>query len=201
MDDLISRDALKDALAKHLPFAVVTLDDLAFASGLDAAYVAVKNAATIDPVRHARWVSDKGISECSGCGGEQMYNDWDELQFTPYCHSCGARMDGGETKGILRFSTTHCCIVFSPHRISAIQKLEEIAVNRTVERKVNSYDVRYILDDEEEWIWVNPESDKARGYRAHKALVDVACSQRALNQIVLPACSTYCPEIEYYTFK
>ena len=96
MDDLISRDALKDALAKRVPFAVVTSDDAAFAYGLDAAYVAVKNAPTIDPVRHARWVSDKGISECSGCGGGQMYNDWDELQFTPYCPNCGAKMDAEE---------------------------------------------------------------------------------------------------------
>lgn len=96
----------------------------------------------------------------------------------------------------------HCCIVFSPHRISAIQKLEEIAANRVVTKRTASpCDIRYIFDDNEEWIWVNPESDRARGKRAHKAFVDTACSQWALNQIVLPACSTYCPEVEYYTFK
>lgn len=55
--------------------------------------------ADIEAGRHARWICDKGVSACSGCGGEQRYNDWDELEFTPWCHNCGARMDGEEKDG------------------------------------------------------------------------------------------------------
>lgn len=41
---------------------------------------------------HARWIEDKcAFMHCSWCGYE---NDWEWE--SPYCPSCGARMDGGD---------------------------------------------------------------------------------------------------------
>lgn len=98
MVDLIDRDALKDALAKRVPFAVVTSDDAAFAYGLDAAYVAVQNAPTIDPVRHARWARKDNSKNCKRIGD---FEEWYECSAcegnagdkSAYCPDCGARMD------------------------------------------------------------------------------------------------------------
>ena len=56
---------------------------------------------TIDPVKHGKWVTDKGIYKCTECNGlctvagwancipeEQMYRVF------KFCPNCGARMDG-----------------------------------------------------------------------------------------------------------
>lgn len=49
-------------------------------------------AADVAPVVHAHWIKDEcAFMRCSQCGYE---NDWEWA--TPYCPSCGARMDGEE---------------------------------------------------------------------------------------------------------
>ena len=60
----------------------------------------VKDAPTIDaePVRHGRWAMMAGFPACSECGCSPA--DWEAKPDTPdetppYCHSCGAKMDGG----------------------------------------------------------------------------------------------------------
>ena len=92
MDDLISRDALKEALAKRVPYAVVTSDDAAFAYGLDAAYVAVQSAPTIDPVRHGRWARDDTFRDLYFCD-QRLAREYRKPKFK-YCPDCGAKMDG-----------------------------------------------------------------------------------------------------------
>lgn len=100
MADLIDRDALREVLAKRVPFAIVTTDDAAFAYSLDAAYAAVMEAPTVDaePVRRGNYVDIGGEGvfmgvhryECSECGGRYS------LVFAnmKYCSYCGSRMGG-----------------------------------------------------------------------------------------------------------
>lgn len=58
-------------------------------------------AADVAPVRHGRWVADcDGISRCPFCWAAAPAEDEDGDSFgvdsPPYCHNCGAKMDGGE---------------------------------------------------------------------------------------------------------
>lgn len=68
-------------------------------------------AETIDaaPVVHGRWVGLEydgyadgcpvyDVWECSECGEEVSGEDVPETH--PYCHGCGARMDGGAADGV-----------------------------------------------------------------------------------------------------
>ena len=59
------------------------------------------------PVVHAEWIKDDlGITRCSNCSGrlpffhcysEETYEEWhEEIEETPFCPHCGAKMDGGE---------------------------------------------------------------------------------------------------------
>lgn len=57
----------------------------------------LRNAPTIDPVKHGRWVDDYNETEhplfrkawkCSACGFRTSYGK------PKYCMNCGARMDG-----------------------------------------------------------------------------------------------------------
>lgn len=91
------------------------------------------------------------------------------------------------------------CIVFSPSRESARWKLEQIITSQRANRVLTTSALEYTLDNGEKWIWVNPESDSARGHRAHKAFIDKACSQKALERIVRPACSTTI-DVKLYEF-
>lgn len=59
---------------------------------------------TIDaePVRHGRWKTIAGFMACSECGASPA--DWEAksnnpMGLPPYCHSCGAKMDGGADDG------------------------------------------------------------------------------------------------------
>ena len=103
-------------------------------------------------------------------------------------------------KGAIEMSMNaiHCCAVFSPHRLSAISKLREIANDHNADFVNDKYGIRLVLDNGEKWQWINPETPAARGHRAHKAFVDTACSIRALHRIIIPACESYCTELEYY---
>lgn len=86
MSRLIDADELNDVLDKeifrkkregYLNFEMVEVIKNEF----------VENAPTIDaePIRHGRWVMDKGYNECSICGCNEVV--------TPYCPQCGAKMD------------------------------------------------------------------------------------------------------------
>lgn len=64
----------------------------------------IENVPTADvaPVRHGRWIVEKGSGEyavCSECKGKSG-TQWDGVEpiplMTRYCPHCGARMDGGE---------------------------------------------------------------------------------------------------------
>ncbi len=54
-----------------------------------------------EPVRHGRWIcrsESKSFSDysCSECDAAVMTNAVYKIDNFHYCHSCGARMDGGE---------------------------------------------------------------------------------------------------------
>ena len=77
------------------------------------------------------------------------------------------------------------CIVFSPSRRMAVIKLYEIALSNKSKIFQTRGSIR-VITDTEDWRWINPENDNARGYRAVKAFVDMNCSKRAIDYIVLP---------------
>ena len=68
---------------------------------------------TIDavPVVHARWekTSDGCRTRCSSCkirlpgvwyyNGEDCDENYEEIDATPFCPACGAKMDGGDAHG------------------------------------------------------------------------------------------------------
>lgn len=70
---------LNNGKTKH--FVGVELDD-------------IRNAPTIDPVRHGYWkeTDDPMFRACSVCG----YLEWVGL-WNNYCPECGTKMDGQET--------------------------------------------------------------------------------------------------------
>ena len=89
------------------------------------------------------------------------------------------------------------CIVYSPSRIRAELRLDEIAsANKSIVSK--SRESLRVVTDTEEWIWVNPELDSARGKRAEKALIDSMCSNRAFDNIIIPSCYGYCTDIQFF---
>lgn len=64
----------------------------------------IAEAPTVDaePMRQGRWKSIAGFTACSGCGTSPA--DWEAkpdnpLGLPPYCHGCGAKMDGGADSG------------------------------------------------------------------------------------------------------
>lgn len=98
MTDLISRQA-----------AIKAIDDLpncynGYSDTYDKAYIigVLEELPTIDPVKHGKWINDKGLYRCSVCNylwtsfwavvvpEERMYKEM------KYCTNCGAKMDGGE---------------------------------------------------------------------------------------------------------
>jgi len=57
-----------------------------------------KSPIATEPMRHGRWKSIAGFTACSECGSSPA--DWEPksnnpMGLPPYCHSCGAKMDGG----------------------------------------------------------------------------------------------------------
>ena len=89
------------------------------------------------------------------------------------------------------------CIVYSPSRIRAELRLDEIAsAKRSLVSK--SRESLRVVTDTEEWIWVNPELDSARGKRAEKAIVDSRCSSRAFDNIIIPSFYGHCTDIQFF---
>ena len=60
----------------------------------------VELAPTIDPVKHGKWINDKGLYKCSMCG--ELWTAWWAVACTEermyatvkFCPNCGAKMDG-----------------------------------------------------------------------------------------------------------
>jgi hypothetical protein len=87
--------------------------------------------------------------------------------------------------------------VFSNDEIKAKHKLEEIATNsKCVDKRIGRGFARYVIDGDE-WMWVRP-IDSAKGYRAHKAWIDMDCTIRQLEYVILPICELYCEEFNYF---
>lgn len=79
---------LKNGKTKH--FVGVELDD-------------IKNAPTIDPVRHGRWLYTEAwphrvyCSECYKTYAQKQWEVWEDGSLPrAYCPNCGAKMDGGK---------------------------------------------------------------------------------------------------------
>lgn len=60
-------------------------------------------AADVAPVVHGRWIMRGGKFRCSvcdakanwvECGGSCFSHEYEQVK-SPWCHSCGAKMDGG----------------------------------------------------------------------------------------------------------
>lgn len=80
----------------------------------NAVLASIDEQPTIDavPVVHAKWVKDtyNGRTHCSACkeglpgvwyyNGEDEDENYEEIDSTPYCPNCGARMDGGADRGV-----------------------------------------------------------------------------------------------------
>jgi hypothetical protein len=89
--------------------------DLQYNSEYDELVHYIDSQPTLDfePVMHEEWIG----GHCSACGAEAPYNDIDEAIFDydweenlryshtetrreyhekPFCHNCGAKMDGGK---------------------------------------------------------------------------------------------------------
>lgn len=62
----------------------------------------IKNAPTVDPVKHGKWIPiDERTAKCSLCGWWEITKGIDKTMTATihravkrYCPSCGARMDG-----------------------------------------------------------------------------------------------------------
>lgn len=102
---VINADALKESLKKLKAEG----NNRKYVQGLQDAIDGyfpqiIDDEPTIDaePVRHGRWIVEKGSGEyavCSECGGKSG-TQWDGVEpiplMTPFCPNCGARMDGDD---------------------------------------------------------------------------------------------------------
>ena len=96
----------------------------------------------------------------------------------------------------------HCCIVFSNNRDKAVQKFEDIFIEKgspdNIKRIMAKDRIEYIFEDED-WIWIRPALG-ARGYRAHKAYVDIDCTKEQIDCAIRPICDLYCDEKDFKWF-
>ena len=87
MSDLSSRNALLDAMPKN--------DELL---SVDVRRI-ICEAPKVDavPMRHGRLVEN---GRCTNCGGHAPFWAMETTYYkSPYCHECGAKMDGGAGNG------------------------------------------------------------------------------------------------------
>lgn len=55
----------------------------------------IREAATIDQVRHARWeCDDDEPPRCARCGNKSLLDGSENYELSTYCPSCGCKMDG-----------------------------------------------------------------------------------------------------------
>lgn len=109
MNDLISRQAVIDAIEQHKTSVLVGHEwDEGIAYGYGAAHGhlvdIIKRLPSVDPVKHGKWIKHPGhvvheegafqwkyddIFECSLCGCK-------EKEASNYCPCCGTQMERGE---------------------------------------------------------------------------------------------------------
>jgi hypothetical protein len=56
-----------------------------------------KNKADYEEVKHSRWENISGFDVCNICGTSPAYCEPEPNNpkgYSPYCHNCGAKMDG-----------------------------------------------------------------------------------------------------------
>ena len=92
---LIDLDALGVGMANPAVF-----ENRAHADGWNSLFTILQQAPVVDavPVVHGRWMMIEGFPGCSECGCSPA--GWEAKPnnpygFPPYCHACGAKMDGG----------------------------------------------------------------------------------------------------------
>ena len=91
---LVDADALSKQLIKHIKS--IHCDNYIYARyrmfGVDDALSYIKDAPTIDAVRHRHWIKDMvDTPDIWVCGECRFRMSWR----SKYCPNCGARMDGG----------------------------------------------------------------------------------------------------------
>lgn len=78
------------------PFTLLTPEEF-------AEYLYELPTADVAPVVHGRWIMRGGKFRCSvcdakanwvECGGSCFSHEYEQVK-SPWCHSCGAKMDGG----------------------------------------------------------------------------------------------------------
>lgn len=86
----IDADALKEwAEEYHASNWGIPQDELIYAIG---------SAPTIDPVKHGKWINDKGLYKCTACNNVLTVAGWDIPEEQIYksfkfCPNCGAMME------------------------------------------------------------------------------------------------------------
>ena len=92
----IEREAAIDALLNHYEVRNAVQNGI-----MDECVMLMMRvpAADVAPVRHGRWIVDDitGIFKCSECDNDApLETTGGEQWCSPFCHSCGAKMDGSE---------------------------------------------------------------------------------------------------------
>lgn len=108
MNDLISRQALKNALTDwQMEYAEKGKDVERFET-LGAVIELVGLLPTIDPMKHGKWTphpTEKDWDVCSSCGlgtrrrfhfNDAVYGGYDVEESFAYCPNCGAQMERSE---------------------------------------------------------------------------------------------------------
>ena len=60
-----------------------------------------KTTADVEEVKHSRWENISGFDVCNICGTSPAYCEPkpnNPKGYPPYCHNCGAKMDGGNAE-------------------------------------------------------------------------------------------------------
>lgn len=102
---LIDADALKEGIACHKQWTDQEYETdrqwaVGYNAGIDRALFSITYAHTIDaePVRHGEWIyhhaAPEGWKVCSVCLSQAHHPAGGD----PYCHNCGAKMDGGASE-------------------------------------------------------------------------------------------------------
>lgn len=105
MDDLISRQAAKDALdgicGRECEYSKKQRTVMCASCHLGSAFDAIDELPFIDPVKHGRWLKTEAFPHhvyCSECNNTYIPNDrwqiWTDGDLPrKYCPNCGAKMD------------------------------------------------------------------------------------------------------------